>query len=141
MPKDFQKDLPSLLGQGVDDPEVLSFLKKLDPAQKVRLNSLKEPRWASEAAGVEIHGAPKTKRIHTIFLYAEGYEDNHQYAAELPHGLDFSMQMAQVKACFPRPPDFHSPEHATWDFDTYRIIVMFDDAGKAITNVNLTSNF
>ena len=94
----------------------------------------------SKKAGVEIHAVPKTKCVESIFLNAEGHEDSHGYAGALPHGLDFSMRMKQLKACFPRPPDFESEEHATWDFETYRIVVTLDEAGK-IANVFLTSDF
>jgi hypothetical protein len=138
MSKDFSKDLPALLGKEIDDPNVTSFLKTLDQAEAVRLTSLNEPRWISEDAGVVVYAAPKTRRIFTVFLYAEGYEGYKQYKGPLPHGLDFCMDMDAVKACFPRNPDFSSDEHCTWDFDDYRIIVSFEDG---ITDVTLTSDF
>jgi hypothetical protein len=137
---DFAKDLPNMLGKPITDPDIASFLKNLDSGEAIRLSSLNEPRWSSEAAGIEVHAGPKTKRIHTIFLFAEGFEDSQEYAGPLPHGLDFSMDMKQVEGCFTRPPDFGSAEHATWDFDDYRIIVTFGKAGR-ITGVNLTSDF
>ncbi len=138
MSKDFSQDLPALLGKVIDDADVTSFLKALDKAEAVRLTSLKEPRWISEDAGVVVYAAPKTRRIFTVFLYAEGYEGYKQYKGTLPHGLDFSMDMDAVKGCFPRNPDFSSDEHCTWDFDDYRLIVSFDGG---ITDVTLTSDF
>lgn len=138
MSKDFSSDLPALLGKEIDDPDVTSFLKTLDQAEAVRLTSLKEPRWISEDAGVVVYAAPKTRRIFTVFLYAEGYEGYKQYNGPLPHRLDFSMDMDAVKGCFPRAPDFSSDEHCTWDFDDYRLIVSFEDG---ITDVTLTSDF
>jgi hypothetical protein len=139
MPKDFSQDLPALLGKEIDHADVKRFLKKLDSGEAVTLSSLKEPRWASEQAGVAINAAPKSGRITDVFLFAEGHEDNQQYQGALPHGLDFSMGMKEVKACFPRKPDFHSEEHATWDFDDYRLVVSFED--NAIASVYLSSDF
>lgn len=138
MSKDFSKDLPALLGKEIDDADVTSFFKGLDQAEAVRLTSLQEPRWISEDAGVEVHAAPKTRRIVTVFLYAEGSSDFKQYKGALPHGLNFSMDMDAVKGCFPRNPDFSSDEHCTWDFDDYRVIVTFDDG---MSDVTLTSDF
>jgi hypothetical protein len=138
MSMDFSTDLAALLGKEIDDADVTSFLKKQDKAEAVRLTSLKEPRWISEDAGLEIHAAPKTRRIVTVFLYAEGASNFKQYKGALPHGLEFSMDMDAVKACFPREPDFSSEEHCTWDFDEYRIIVSFDGG---MTDVTLTSDF
>ncbi len=138
MSKDFSKDLPALLGKEIDDADVTSFFKTLDQAEAVRLTSLKEPRWISEDAGMEVHAAPKTQRIFTVFLYAEGASGFKPYKGALPHGLDFSMDMDAVKGCFPRAPDFSSDEHCTWDSDDYRIIVTFDEG---ITDVTLTSDF
>jgi hypothetical protein len=137
MSKDFSKDLPGLLGKEIDDADVTSFLKSLDPAEAVRLTSLKEPRWISEDAGVVVYAAPKTRRIITVFLCAEGYEGYKQYKGALPHGLDFSMDVDAVKRCFPREPDGSSDEHCAWDFDDYRIIVSFDGG---ITDVTITSD-
>ena len=139
MSKDFSTDLPALLGKEIDDAEVTSFLKTLDRAEAVRVTSLKEPRWISEDAGVVVYAAPKTRRIFTVFLYAEGHEGYKQFKGPLPHALDFSMTMDAVKGCFPRPPDFSSAEHCAWDFEDYRIIVIFKSS--VIRRVTLTSDF
>jgi hypothetical protein len=139
MSKDFSKDLPALLGKAIDDADVTSYLKTLDPAEAVRLTSLKEPRWISEDAGLVVYAQPKTRRITDVFTYAEGHEGYKQFKGPLPHGIDFSMSMDAVKACFPRAPNFSSPEHCTWDFEEYRIIVRFKS--DAIIRVTLTSDF
>ena len=139
MSKDFSKDLPALLGKSIDDNDVTNFLKTLDQAEAVRLTSLKEPRWISEDAGAVVYAQPKTRRITDVFMYAEGHEGYKQFKRPLPHGLDFSMDMDSVKGCFPRAPDFSSAEHCAWDFEEYRIIVIFKSG--AIRRVTLTSDF
>lgn len=138
MSENLRDNVPALLGKSIDDDDVTSFLKTLDQAEAVRLNDLNEPRWISEDAGVVVYAAPKTRRIVTVFLYAEGYEGYKQYKGPLPHGLNFSMDMDAVKSCFPREPDASSEEHCAWDFDDYRLIVSFDGG---ITDVTLTSDF
>jgi hypothetical protein len=142
MTTDFSQDLPSLLGREIDDAEVTKYLKSLDEDRNVRRTSLNEPRWISEDAGMEVHAAPKTRRIFTVFLYAEGASGFKPYKGVLPHGLNFSMDMDAVKGCFPRKPDFSSDEHCTWDFDDYRLIVSFEEGiTNGITDVTFTSDF
>jgi len=131
--------LPSLLGKEIGEAEVTRFLKKLDAGEAVRLTELKEPRWISEDAGVVVYASPKSARIHTVFLYADGHEGHSQYKGPLPHGIKFSMDMKQVKSCFSKKPSGTSDEHLAWDFDDYRIVVNFDDE-EAITIVGLTSD-
>jgi hypothetical protein len=142
MTTDFSQDLPSLLVREIDDAEVTKYLKSLDEDRNVRRTSLNEPRWISKEAGVVVYAQPKTRRITDLFLYAEGHEGYKQFKGKLPHGLDFSMTVDEVKSCFPREPDFSSDEHCTWDFDDYRLIVSFDNGIEdGITDVTLTSDF
>ena len=135
-----EADLSALLGLRIDDPAVTEFLQGVDPATKVIRTDEDEPRWVSMQAGLVVYADADSARITTVFLYSQGHEGASQYRGPLPHGLDFSMGQAEVQASFPRPPDFTSDEHDTWDFDDYRLVAQYRRAGT-ISVVGVTGEF
>ena len=142
MAQRFAADLPALLGRRVDDPAVAEFLHVVDPAAKVTRDDDDPDRleWVSMQAGLVVYADADSARITTVFLYSQGHEGASQYRGPLPHGLDFSMGQAEVQASFPRPPDFTSDEHDTWDFDDYRLVAQYRRAGT-ISVVGVTGDF
>ena len=136
----FAADLAALLGLRIDDPAVTEFLQGVEPATKVIRTDEDEPRWVSMQAGLVVYADADSARITTVFLYSQGHEGASQYRGPLPHGLDFSMGQAEVQASFPRPPDFTSDEHDTWDFDDYRLVAQYRRAGT-ISVVGVTGEF
>ena len=140
MAQRFAADLSALLGLRIDDPAVTEFLQGVDPATKVIRTDEDEPRWISKPAGMVVYADGESARITTVFLYSEGHQGAGQYRGPLPHGLDFSMGKAEVQASFPRPPDFTSDEHDTWDFDDYRLVAQYRRAGT-ISVVVVTGDF
>jgi len=130
----------TLLGKAIDDPQAQSFFTSLDPKAKLKKSDLDEPRWISKSAGIEVHADKESRRIDTVFLYSQGLYNFTQYKNPLPHGISFSMTKDQVKACFSVPSNFTSPEHDTWDFDDYRLIVEYGSTGFVKT-VTVTTAF
>jgi hypothetical protein len=140
MAQRFAADLAALLGLRIDDPAVTEFLHGVDPATKVIRTDEDEPRWISKQAGMVVYADGESARITTVFLYSEGHQGASQYRGPLPHGLDFSMSKAQVQASVPRPPDFTSDEHDTWDFDDHRLVVRYGRTGT-ISRATVTGAF
>jgi hypothetical protein len=136
----FATDLPALLGLRIDDPAVAEFFHAVDPATEVTRTDEDEPRWISKPAGLVVYADADSARITTVFLYSEGHQGAGQYRGPLPHGLDFSMGKAEVQASFPRPPDFTSDEHDTWDFDDHRLVVRYGGTGT-ISRATITGMF
>jgi hypothetical protein len=127
-----------VVGKTLDDPDVIAFLAALDPKTKSTVNEEGEPEWFSKVAGVEIRADTRSRRIKTIHMFAEGEDGYRQYAGPLPHGMSYTMKKDDVKARFTSPPKLTSPQHDTWDFEDYRIIVMYNKATGQIKRVSLT---
>jgi hypothetical protein len=132
---DFSHDLSALLGRSIDDAEVRTFFAHLDDRVPVTMSRMEEPRWIAYSVGMEVHAALPSRRITTVFTYAEKTQDRNQkqYRGELPHGLGFALSREQVLARMNTAPDKSSTRHDAWVFETYYLAVQYDKTGKIHT--------
>ena len=122
-------DLSTLIGKGFDSPEVQAFVKLVGVAPEED-----EDFYDFPSAGACLRVEPRSRRIGTIFLYADKVSGYAGYRGALPDGLAFSMDRASIETLF-GPPLQRTDKTSKWEKGTHGLGIEFDQAGRIRTVV------
>jgi hypothetical protein len=134
---DFQHNPQLLLGQNIDHKDVAAWLAGLDAKAAVAVGPTGQPYWLSNAAGLELAAAPKSRRITSVYLHGGLGKRFKQYRRPLPNGLSFEMSPADVRKTLKVAADMQSPEGDAVQYDAYTLMVEY--SGDRVKRVAITT--
>jgi hypothetical protein len=94
--------LLNLLGKSRDSHEMQSFLKTIPEAPSID-NHRDISYFSFRCTGISLSYDKRNNTVETVFLYNQGYEGFTKYSGELPCGVTFQVNRADVRSKLGEP--------------------------------------